>query len=283
MINFEKLTIKRDKYFYDVLALWFIFIISYTTWKTLQLRDINVIIDFMEHGNNAYRLSNKIFLFLHDLPVSYYTWIALQFIISLTIVYYLIRPKGKDFILFMLWLSLFPIFYHSIQYILLVMLVKYSNTKASPYLVVSLVFVKEFSVWLALGYLFLTNSRSRAELITSAAISGVLYIGIRLLIGYVPPYENAAPLITPLHLIQTAIYNPATYILIQLLPLVILLLYSVNTEFELKLSLWNALPILLFALLWESQLWFPLFIVIISHRKFHNSRKRKELVTNLIE
>ena len=256
----------------DILALLVILFITTISWQLLIYVGAETNrIRFFLYAPNAYRLFNWLLIQMDDFILSFYGWAALTFLVVLILSYYLIRPRDFDYLLFLAWIVFLPRIFHALQLLLLVILVKYSETKYSSLILIPLALVKEIAFWQGFGYLFLSNKRSNREIFILAFISSFCYLWVRfIIIGDLSYDPNNVPLFSIPFLIQKFITDPSFIIFHNFtrgIPLLILLCLTIQSKIDFRIVFWNIAPVVLFAVYWETQLWLPIALIILSDRK----------------
>ena len=233
------------------------------TWHTGQRVDVDRFIEYMHEDPEAYRLWDHILLHFHRRPFSIITLETLSFSLCVLVSYLLIMPTGLDGLLFLVGVlacsSNFSV-RHSVQYPLLALLALTS----SPFLLVPLILTKELAAWLGLGYLILTNG-FQPLIIILAGVAFMVYLIMRRIIGTRQRVSGGAPLFAIPYYVKymqgkiegknrvTILWNVAG-----VCAMVVFLI--MRGPFIL---LWVAVPVFLFALWWEPQLWFPTVVVVL--------------------
>lgn len=252
--------------FFDLSAVVAIIVAGYHRYLVLRTLDPVEYIDyFMNYAPNAYRLTTRFLVALTSDPFQYYYLIVLEFIVASVCVYYLIRPTGRDFVLFLLWVLVLEVYAYSIQVLLLVLLVKHKHKWYSILYLIALAPIKEFAVWLGGGYLLLDGEKPIWQTLTGIGVATAIYLYIRLiLVGEASYHPGSAPFIT-LGYTLTRLHTGILFG--RLLPVLFLIFFTVEDWFDLKVMLWNLIPLPFLALIWEEQLWLPAAMVILAHRK----------------
>ncbi|MFQ5978863.1 MAG: hypothetical protein ACE5OZ_12110 [Candidatus Heimdallarchaeota archaeon] len=252
----------------DGLACLFLLLFTLLAWQTIRFHSVEAYLAYLRSAQDAYRLTWYPFAFLDGMLFSIFTWMGLFFFTVAFCCYYLIRPQGKDYWIFLLWFAFLPKFDHALQLLLLVFLAKYRHKWFSPLFLLLLAPVKELAVWLGTGYLWLTKSRPWWQVILGASLAAALYLIIRTWIGERSYYVDAPGLVTPPAMLKFLFSQsvPGIYLIFQIGLLVVLFWLTVDQAWEWKLVLWNLAPVVLFAFVWESQLWLPVALMILAHR-----------------
>jgi len=270
--SIQKNPIKNNFNFNDITIIFIIFSIAYSNWRLLQFTlDSNMISYYLDYSPNAYRLTNFLMYYLSTItPLSFVTWNMFQFFIILTAIYFIIKPEDKDYLLFILWIVNFPIFNDISQMFFLMIIVLYRDKKFIPILLIILAPIKEIGAFLGAIYLLLYRKDKKFVLIF--CIAGLLlYLIIRfLIIGNLPYNEEISKFFTLPNLFSKLTTNFLDSIM-RLLPTIILM--TITYDFYIKDSLLLKqlfiiifIPIFLFAVFWEAQLWFPYFIIALTHK-----------------
>ncbi|MBY9005705.1 MAG: hypothetical protein KGD63_03015 [Candidatus Lokiarchaeota archaeon] len=190
----------------------------------------------------------------------------------MSITYFLIRPKDKDYLIFIVLSCFLPVFDNILQILLLVLLVKFRERRGISILLIPIIIIKELGAWIGFGYLLLSKKRSIYEIFVASIFSIIIFLFIRILIGDIEYPPNLAPFFTPPYIFNQLLDNPQfilIHLFINIIPLILILFYTIQGKFEKKLLIWNVLPICLFAIFWESQLWLPVIMIILMHRKLN--------------
>jgi hypothetical protein len=234
-----------------------------SSWVIMQNSgDMDHELDYLVREPNAFRLWDRTLLIFHRRPFSIYTLQSISFALCLVATYLFLTPRGDDLIIFLLSaiaMSSYTRVRASIGYPLLAMLV----LTESPLFLLPLILIKEHTGFVGLGYLLLHSGIDMISIAFCGGVALMLYISARVFLPAKPRAEHATPLFTPRRAYaiirgrgrsRFALFWAFAY-----LPLVIWfgLLRSP------LLLLWATIPILLFALFWEPQLWFPVVIVLL--------------------
>jgi len=239
---------------------WF-FIVTRITWAFGQLIDLDQFISYMDEDPEAFRLWDHLLLYFHKRPFSIITLLTMSFIFCMMVSYIIIMPAGVGGLVFavgfMACAANFSV-RHSIQYPLLALL----GITGNPVLLVPLILTKEISAWVGLGYLLLTNGLQPLTLFF-AALSFLVYVIMKLKIGKRGRSSYRVPLFAvPCYVRRLLSKEKLGVVFWNIAGTAALVLFlAVYTPL---LLLWTALPVFLFALFWEPQLWFPTVIVILA-------------------
>ena len=233
-------------------------------WTVGQRVDIDRFISYMHEDPEAYRLWDHVLLRFHRRPFSIITLQTMSFALCMMLSYLLIVPTGINGLVFVVGVlacsSNFSV-RHSIQYPLLALMVLTSN----PIFLIPLILTKELAAWLGLGYLLLTGGLQPLTVICASA-AFLAYVAMRLLVGERVRGPEGAPLFAvPYHiryLLGQIEGRARGQILWNLAGVAVMIVFSATRG--LPLLLWTAVPVLLFAMWWEPQLWLPTVIVLLA-------------------
>lgn len=236
-------------------------ILTRLTWNTGQRVDLVKFIGYMHESPEAYRLWDHVLLRFHRRPFSIITLETLSFSVCMLVSYLLFMPTGLYGLMFVAGVlacsSDFSV-RHSVQYPLLTLLAVTSN----PVLLVPLILTKELAAWLGLGYLLLIGGLQPLTLIC-AGVAFLAYVAMRKMVG---KRERRAPFFAPPYYIQyirgKLEGKGRGLILWNLTGVFVMIVFSAVTGPA--LLLWTAVPVLLFALWWEPQLWWPTVLVLLA-------------------
>lgn len=240
---------------YMLVFVAFSFQLGLIAWRTLH--NTPFLLAHMKCDPNLWRWWDRFLLWLHKRPLSFQSWEALTWVIVMNVLYFWIRPVGVNLLVFVLAIvaigssgyirnaPMYPL-------ILLVAIVH-------PIFLIPLVLVKEVGGWFGVGVLLWQGQFIEAGIY--GAIAFLLYLVFRL--GSKQDSvrrEGSAPFFTPPFLLSVLRKRPLLVLRDLSVTGIIFLLYFWQVPL---LFLWMAGPLLLFALPWESHLWFPLLIVSV--------------------
>ncbi len=221
-----------------------------------------------------YRLFSQFLVLMDGIILSINLWGLIFSVIFSLAIYFTIKPKGEDLYLILLILSIMILLSCAVSpaLYLLVILIKYSNEKRSSLLLIPLALFREITSWLGFIYLFLTN-KNRKEAIFSFSIAVLCYGFVRyILIGDVGYNPDFVGFFLPLISFPFILKGPIIFHIIYIVSLTISISYiiykNMKSKIEKQLTIMNLIPILLFAIVWEPQLWAPVIVMSIAHRKF---------------
>lgn len=223
---------------------------------------------------NIYRFQTQLVLFLaKTFGFSFFILNSIIFIGVCWLIVFVINPTPEDQLIFfsiIFSFVFFPVLTDSLMYLILVLIVKFDNKKLIPILG----FIKEFAVWQIAGY-YLFVKKDLSKQFWMYLFSGlIVYLldrsmvnifignptipagGIIYIFGffYVIPFFDV-------------IVNDYFLAGITLIGLLFIALLVVKTKNEFFLLLWNFIPIIFFGIWWESQLWVPIFLILLIHNK----------------
>ena len=250
--------------FEQYLVLSSLVIMARVAWSTGQRVDLDRFISYMHEDPEAYRLWDHILLYFHRRPFSIITLETMSFVLCMTLSYLFIVPIGVNGLVFVIGVlacsSNFSV-RHSVQYPLLALLALTSN----PVLLIPLILTKELAAWLGLGHLLLTGGLQPMTLIF-AGVAFLVYVAMRLVVGKRARGPEGTPLFAvPYHiryLLGRIEGRGRGQILWNLAGVAVMIVFSATRG--LPLLLWTAVPVLLFAMWWEPQLWLPTVIVLLA-------------------
>jgi hypothetical protein len=245
---------------------------------------------------NRYRLFLQLTLLLHNvLSINIFLLNASIFVILIIIIYFSLKPTGKDYYLLLLIGTLPMPFQDIVPLFLLFALVKYSDNNWAYLLLIPLALTKEVIAWVGFWYLFLTakSISDTLKILISGIFGASVYVLIRSMIGEVgrstaphPLGAPACPFFSPPHWIRLFLTNEYnhTYIMIISTLVIIIFLYFfvISTKLDLYLFIMSEIPILLFACFFLMYLYFPVSMVILTNRLTVKRRyiPLKELISN---
>lgn len=249
---------KVAKYRDEILTITIIFFLTHETWKLLGATGFTFT-DRVQYAPFAYRLNWQIISLLEDAPFSVLTWISISWIVSMILVYLILRPKGSQLFLFICWfaaVSYFGTIFDGEALLLVTLVVVYKDYKYAPLLLIPIALFREIVAFIGFLFLFF-YTENKKEGTLSFIIAGVLYAVVRFILIGNRPYQSLDFFTIPYLL--DFLLNP-TYLLVYIPLIIILVLLTVDLEYK-WMWLITAIPNFLFALFWEPQLWFPLVLV----------------------
>lgn len=246
----------------------------YGCWAVFQYRlslDSGLIDYYLtswESAPNRYRMYKQFLLFLHDNPFPLFTWLSLFWIICVYLTYLIIKPDSKDLLPFLVSITVLTLVRGVVDapiYPILALLTVYRDKRWISLLLIPLALVKEIAAWVGLGVLFLYGENKR-EGIVSFSIGAAIYAILRFVVigdvGYPP---NAAPFFV-LPVLPSIILLSLKFVVIQSALSLFILIVTIQRE-DLRVLLWTAVPVFLFASFWYSHLWFPVIMVALARRR----------------
>ncbi len=246
----------------------------YLKWRELHLvPETETVFLMTNYAPYTYRFTSYLFTYLRLIcPFSLYTLLAISYFVVILCCYLILSPSfnEKDFLLFCAWVCLTPIFWNVIQLLGLILLVLRASDVKFHTLLIPLTFIKELAAWQGFWFLVL-NKQLTLKTILIACIAGVSYLIVRFcFIGNHPYYPIGVGFFTPLGLlgkIQTEPLWMIERVLVKAIPLFFLLCLTIQSRKDGFLCLLNAIPVCLFALVWEVQLWLPIAIILFTTKK----------------
>ncbi len=250
-------------------------------WRAIVIDVESWIGEYWQYSPNAYRLWQQLILFISSFSIPITTLNVISWAICLILVYPILRPGLREVLILLAWHALvcaWCTFYNAPALILIALAARYPNHRLAPALILPLTLIKEFlGPTLLVFFLLFCENRVRWRAIFWSFIAGITYLVLRIMIigerpNAPPPF---APAITPLYVIE--VMNWVLFIIgvvptIGLILLTMLYYRRVHPQYlkrALSLVLITALPIALFALFWEPQLWLPQVLILLAH-KFSN-------------
>lgn len=240
--------------------------------ETLELR-----IYYLSFAPNAYRLQTQFILviseYFHFVEYFYYYTTVATFFLSISLIYYVLKLDSVDLYLYLIFLLQFvmqpSLIENAFSYVLLVLMIVYKK----PVLIIPNIIIKEFSLWQALGYYFIIKRKYSRPLVFGS-LAGALYVSIVLLTGleqyqftgisYIFSFFSTIPFFVNDFMLREE------HVLL-VLSLSLAIFFSIETKQDIYLYLWQAIPIMLFGLFWEIQLWFPVVLIILSNKKMERN------------
>lgn len=251
------------------LVLIILLVLVKVAWNRGQTVDVDLLADYLRHDPNAYRLYDRLLLRFHRKPFSIVTiqtvaWGAMMFF-----TYALLQVTGTDLLLFLVGATVCAAQFKVRQALLYPLLVLFVQTQYGP-LLVAIVATKELGLWIALGYLILSGGDLTSYI--WVFVAG----GVYFLLRYVITAKPRAPLVAPLFALpywimllrqggkQGTKRNFYVGVFWNLLGTFGMLSVILVKSLAGGLLLWAAIPIVLFAVWWEPQLWFPVLVVLLA-------------------
>lgn len=252
-----------------LLVLFILLVLTHVAWKSGQRTDLDAFLDSMVMRPNAYRLWDRLLLHLHRRPFSIITWECMAWGVMISLTYVLLQVTGIDLLLFLLGTATCSSGFKVRQSLMYPLLVLFVQTQCAPLLVL-IVATKEVGLWIALGYLVLTGGDMTSYV--WVGVAGVFYLALRYSITGQKRSDLSAPLFTPpyyIRLFRHGRENGArrdlfAMVFWDLIGSVGILSVVMVRSLAGGLLLWAAVPIVLFALWWEPQLWFPVLVVLLA-------------------
>lgn len=229
--------------------------LSYSAWR--QLHSSPLLLDYMRCDPNAWRWWDQLLLRFHKRPLSFQTLESLSWGGVLSVLFIMLEPSYLDMMFFLLSVFAMSVSGYVRQAPMYLLLLLVANVH--PAFLIPLTLVKEVGGWVGVGVL-LYQGRI-VEAVIYGGISLVVYVVLRVRSNKERVrLANDAPLFTPPYLWTAIRRNPAIILrdLMVTIPLILLYFWYAPILF-----VWVAIPIILFALPWESHLWFPLLIIIL--------------------
>ena len=141
------------------------------------------------------------------------------------------------------------------MYPLLLLLTRYASSPWAAALLMPLALVKEVALWVGVGIMLYRRWPQWRAPVAGAIPAGMLYLAVRWLIG--PAQQiNTSPFVTVAFWPALLLAEPA-YLLIAVITVALLGGLCMH-RWSVRLLIWNFLPLLVFALPWEPQLWAPM-------------------------
>lgn len=229
--------------------------LSYSAWR--QLHSNPLLLDYMRCDPNAWRWWDQLLLKFHKKPLSFQTLESLSWGGVLCVLFIVLELSSFNMLFFLLSVTAISTSGYVRQAPMYLFLLLVGNVH--PVFLIPLTLVKEVGGWIGVGIL-LYQGRI-VEALFYGGLSLVVYLALRIKSNRERiRLSNAAPLFTP----------PYFWIAIKTYPVgiirdlsVTVLLFFLYFWSAPLLFLWLAIPIVLFALPWESHLWFPLLIIIL--------------------
>ena len=223
-------------------------------------------------------LSSKIF--------TYYIWEIIFYLFSFVLILYLILDDLKtnkkmyyNFMILNIMIIFIPLhlLHYTLAYVLIVVAIKYDN----EYLLIPITVIREQVSWIMFGYFLIKEKKISRELLLSSGLSVLTYVIMRyIIIGDAPYFFNEFFLPYKLFLnplIAPTLINEA----ITMIPLTLFgLFFYVRKREHILLVAWNIIPLLLFSIIWETQLWYPIFLIITVKNSFNEGSNGNELCKN---
>lgn len=229
--------------------------LSYSAWR--QLHSNPLLLDYMRCDPNAWRWWDQLLLRFHKRPLSFQTLESLSWGGVLSVLFIMLDLSSFDMVIFFASVLVMSVSGYVRQAPMYPLLLLVANVH--PAFLIPLTLVKEVGGWVGVGIL-LYQGRI-VEAVIYGGISLVVYVVLRIKSNKERVrLANAAPLFTPPYLWTAIRRDPATILrnLMVTIPLILLYFWYAPILF-----VWVAIPIILFALPWESHLWFPLLIIIL--------------------
>jgi hypothetical protein len=201
--------------------------------------------------------------------ISYFYSLIFFYVIVFISIFYLYREKLNQnqmmMLKFMVFSSLivfypYNLLHSSISYLFLALSIK----KKSFIWLIPIILIREQVSWLLFGYFLITDYKNKKQILLYFFISLFVYILIRFaIIGDVPYYYDE--LFLPIFVLLKS--NISEIIIKQSLihiPLCLFgFLFFINKKIHIYLIFWNLILLVLFSVIWEIQLWYPLFLISI--------------------
>ncbi len=257
----------------DVLFPIILFSAIYLKWRELHLVPESETVYLMaNYAPYTYRLTSYLFIFLGTVgPFSLYTFLAISYFAVILCCYLILSPTftEKGFLLFCAWVCLTPVFWNVIQLLVLILLVIKASDVKFHTLLIPLTLIKELAAWQGFWFLVL-DKQLTLRTILIACIAGVSYLIVRLVIIGNHSYYPGVGFFTPLGILAKVQTEPLWMIerlFVKAIPLFFLLCLTIQSRTDGYLCLLNAIPVCLFALVWEIQLWLPIAIILFTTKK----------------
>ena len=248
----------------QIIVLFILLVLTHMAWKNGQTMQLDRFLASMRMKPNAYRLWDRLLFYFHRRPFSLVTLQCMAWGTMMSLTYVLLDITGIDLLLFLLGAAACSSDFKIRQSLMYPLLVLFVQTQCAPLLVL-IVAVKEVGLWIALGYLILTGGD-----VTSyvwVGVAGVLYLALRHYITGQRRDSLSAPLFTPPYYVRRLRQgNKDLFAMIfwDLVGSIGMLSVVMVRGLAGGLLLWAAVPIILFALWWEPQLWFPVLVVLLA-------------------
>lgn len=245
-------------------VLFILLVLTHMAWKSGQRTDLNTFLDSMLMRPNAYRLWDRLLLHFHRRPFSIVTWECMAWGAMMSLTYVLLDITGTDLLLFLLGVAACSSDFKVRQSLMYPLLVLFVRTQFGPLLML-IVATKELGLWVALGVIILTGADMIAYI--QVCLAGLFYLILRRLITGQRRSESSAPLFTPPYYVRLLrhgnrdVYGMVFWNLVGTIGMFGVLMVRGLAG---GLLLWTAVPIVLFALWWEPQLWFPVLVVLLA-------------------
>jgi len=270
-----------------VIALFWAF--AYTRWQTMTFQN-EAIIQQLHYNPHIYRLWTQLLIFLDGAPCSFATLVSVAFALTATLLY-LVCPTKDRLILasFLLFVAASGSMRQAPVYLILAIAIMYQDHFLTPALAVPLTIIKEHAAIVLI--IALLTCREYKQALLTLVFFGSTFLLIRVVVG---PSEFFSPPTAPEYAVQTPIISLAPYILrlqtwhnwALLAAALGLTTLLVQDRREVGLFALNLPVILVFGLVFESQLWLMPAIAVIFGRTINNAGKKniffspKEDITN---
>lgn len=245
--------------------LGFIFLLWYITFRAGQTLH-GIILDYMQFAPNCFRLWDQALICLHDRPFSYITLATSVWVLSILGTWFLIRPDEMDTLALIIGTVSASLYFYvrqAPQYLLLSVMVISGN----PVFLFLLVPVKEYAAIVGVLYLFVYRRESiRYRTILWIVLAGLLYLGIRQIIGFVPYAPGDVQPVT-LWYVLAQLPVLMEYILLRCVSILIMLVLVARDRRDVLFLFLCGVFVFMFALFWEVQLWLVPAVVIMAERR----------------
>jgi hypothetical protein len=203
------------------------------------------------------------------LGISVRTWDCLSFIVFFGLAYLLIRPVGFDYVVMLA----FPAFLlggisHSPMYLLLVMLIKFRDSKYAPLLLFPLVLVREISVWVGTIALVLYSKKSISRSISCGLAAVIVYLFVHYVVVGDVSVDPSQPMLGMITLgaLPYALVFQTESVIVQSVITIAAVACTVRSKRDIRDILLMMAPAFVMTVIWEPHVWMPVLLVLIAMR-----------------
>lgn len=244
-----------------------LFLTSYMAWKYwFDVGDF--VIDYWQYAPNRYRLWEQLLLMLSGsfsiTLLNIMSWFA-SFLIASLILHPIRGKEQRIIICWYIFVCLSGAFYNGPMFIILALLLKYHDNKYISLLLIPLTLMKEVVGLIGFLYLWIVGKKETSYI--GGILGGISYISMRLLlgeVGYAPP-----PFIQQFAFLEVLNRLNPSLVLFYVMPLCLLLgLSFIQSKMNRRKALFvllSSIPIFIFAIPWEPQLWFPMVFLLLNY------------------
>lgn len=235
--------------------------IAFRTGQQIQ----SVLLVYMQFAPNCYRLWDQALIYLHNQPFSYITLASTVWALSILGTWFLVRPDEMDTLALIIGAISASFYFYirqSPQYLLMAAMVISGN----PIFLILLVPVKEYAVVVGVLYLLVYRRASvQYATILCIVLAGLFYLGILLVVGFVP-YASGNVLPITFQYVLTHILNHMDTILLKCVPILVMLALVARERKDVFFLFLCGIFVFCFGQFWEIHLWLMPAVAIMAER-----------------